>query len=69
MGGVFGARHGALLGLGRRRAHIGKLKMSELQHAYGFGFRFNTYKTVSYRIDLGFGGEGVQAFFKFSKAF
>jgi hypothetical protein len=49
--------------------NIGKLKMSELQNAYGFGFRFNTYKTVLYRIDLGFGGEGVQAFFKFSKAF
>jgi len=48
---------------------INQLKLSEVQNAYGIGFRFNTYKSVLYRIDIGFGGEGVQAFFKFSKAF
>ena len=41
----------------------------ELKNAYGIGFRFNTYKSVLFRVDIGFGGEGVQAFFKFSKAF
>jgi hypothetical protein len=50
-------------------SNIGQLKMSELENAYGVGFRFNSAKSVIYRIDLGFGGEGVQAFFKFSKAF
>ena len=50
-------------------SNIEQLKLSEVQNAYGIGFRFNTYKSVLYRIDIGFGGEGVQAFFKFSKAF
>jgi outer membrane protein assembly factor BamA len=50
-------------------SNVGQLRMSEIDNAYGIGFRFNTYKAVWYRIDLGFGGEGFQAFFKFSKAF
>jgi hypothetical protein len=50
--------------------NIGRLKWSQLENAYGIGFRFNTYKTVLFRVDLGFGGgEGVKYFFKFSKAF
>ena len=48
---------------------VGELKLSEIKNAYGIGFRFNTYKAVLFRIDIGFGGEGVQTFFKFSKAF
>jgi outer membrane protein assembly factor BamA len=50
--------------------NIGQLKWSQLKNAYGIGFRFNTYKSVWFRVDLGFGGgEGIQYFFKFSKAF
>ena len=48
---------------------VGQLKWSELENAYGIGFRFNSYKAVWFRVDVGFGGEGVQLFFKFSKAF
>ncbi len=50
-------------------SNIGQLKLSEVKNAYGVGFRFNTYKSVWFRVDIGFGGEGVQTFFKFSKAF
>ena len=49
--------------------NVGQLKWSELENAYGIGFRFNSYKAVWFRVDIGFGGEGVQTFFKFSKAF
>lgn len=50
--------------------NIGRLKMSNMKNGYGVGFRFNTYKTVLFRVDIGFGGgEGAQYFFKFSKAF
>jgi outer membrane protein assembly factor BamA len=50
--------------------NIGRLKMDNVQNAYGIGFRFNTYKSVLFRVDIGFGGgEGVKYFFKFSKAF
>jgi outer membrane protein assembly factor BamA len=49
--------------------NIDGLKLNDMKHAYGIGFRFNTTRTVLYRVDIGFGGDGVQAFFKFSKAF
>jgi hypothetical protein len=50
--------------------NIGRLKLAQLENAYGIGFRFNTYKSVLFRVDVGFGGgEGTQYFFKFSKAF
>ena len=50
--------------------NIGRLKLDNIKNAYGIGFRFNTYKTVLFRVDIGFGGgEGVKYFFKFSKAF
>ena len=46
------------------------IDFDELKSDYGIGFRFNTYKSVLYRIDIGFGGaDGVRYFFKFSKAF
>jgi hypothetical protein len=49
---------------------IDELSLSNLKNGYGIGFRFNTYKSVWFRIDIGFGGnEGVKPFFKFSKAF
>ena len=48
----------------------GDLDLSDLEHAYGIGLRFNTYKTVFLRIDVGTGaGEGFRYFLKFSKAF
>ena len=46
------------------------LSLSDAEDAYGIGFRFNTYKAVFMRLDIGFGGtEGVKYFFKFSRAF
>jgi len=47
-----------------------KLSASNLKNGYGIGFRFNTYKAVWWRIDIGLGGdEGTHYWFKFSKAF
>jgi len=41
-----------------------------VKNAYGIGFRFNTYKTVFLRFDIGLGGdEGTKYFLKMSKAF
>ena len=46
------------------------LRFSALQHAYGIGFRFNTYKSVFLRADIATGGDdGIRFFLKFSKAF
>ena len=46
------------------------LGFSDLKHAYGIGFRFNTPQAVFLRIDIATGGgEGIRYFFKFSKAF
>jgi hypothetical protein len=48
----------------------GDLDFSGLEHAYGVGLRFNTYKSVFLRVDVATGaGEGFHYFFKFSKAF
>ncbi len=56
--------------LGSVAPEVGDLRLSNLKDGYGIGFRFNTYKSVLYRIDIGFGGaDGVRYFFKFSKAF
>jgi outer membrane protein assembly factor BamA len=56
--------------LGTVAAEVDDISLSNLKDGYGIGFRFNTYKTVLYRIDIGFGGaDGVRYFFKFSKAF
>jgi outer membrane protein assembly factor BamA len=42
----------------------------ELKTAYGVGFRFNTFKSVFLRLDIGTGGgEGTRIFFKFGPAF
>jgi hypothetical protein len=46
------------------------LDFSDLEHAYGIGFRFVAGQAVILRIDLATGGrDGFQTFFKFSKAF
>jgi outer membrane protein assembly factor BamA len=49
---------------------IDDLSLSDAEDGYGIGFRFNTYKAVFMRFDIGFGGnEGVKYYFKFSRAF
>lgn len=46
------------------------LDLTDLEHAYGIGFRFNTYKDVFFRVDMALAGaEAPKFFFKFSKAF
>jgi hypothetical protein len=47
-----------------------QIDFQELKTSYGIGFRFNTYKSVFMRLDIGAGGgEGTQIFFKFGPAF
>jgi hypothetical protein len=45
------------------------LDLRDLNTAYGVGFRFNTYKDVFLRIDVGFGGEGTRYFVAFGPIF
>ena len=46
------------------------LDFEDLKHGYGLGFRFNTYKNVFFRFDIGTGGgEGVHYFVKYSRVF
>ena len=46
-----------------------ELRFSDLQTAYGVGFRFNSEKSVFLRVDLGFSREGQQVFVKFGHVF
>lgn len=47
-----------------------ELDFSDLERAFGIGFRFNTAQAVFFRIDVAAGGgDGLRTFFKFSKAF
>jgi outer membrane protein assembly factor BamA len=49
---------------------VSDLEFADVRGAYGIGLRFNTYKTVFFRLDVAGGGsEGIRTFFKFSKAF
>lgn len=55
---------------GKVTADPGDLDFDNLQRAYGLGFRFNTYKEVFLRVDIGGGaGEGLHYHIKFSKAY
>jgi hypothetical protein len=55
---------------GKVAPRVSDLDLSDLKRAYGIGFRFNTAQAVFLRLDVATGGgEGVQIFFKFSKAF
>ena len=46
------------------------INFTDLETSYGVGFRFNTYKSVFLRLDIGTGGgEGTRIFFKFGPAF
>jgi hypothetical protein len=56
--------------IGTTAPDLDELSFSDAENGYGIGFRFNTYKSVWLRLDVGFGGtEGIHYFFKFSKAF
>jgi hypothetical protein len=54
---------------GKVRPHWENIDLRELRTSYGVGFRFNTFKSVFMRLDIGTGGEGTQIFFKFGPAF
>jgi len=46
-----------------------QLNLRDLEKSYGFGFRFNTAKSVFWRIDTAFGNEGPRVFLKFGHVF
>src|SRR6185503_3426531 len=43
--------------------------LKNLETSYGFGFRFNTAKSVFWRIDIARSREGTRAFIKFENVF
>jgi outer membrane protein assembly factor BamA len=46
------------------------IDFNDAKTSYGLGFRFNTFKSVFLRLDIGAGGrEGTRLFFKFGPAF
>jgi hypothetical protein len=45
------------------------INLKDLESDVGFGFRFNTIKSVFLRVDVGFSHEGTRFFFKFGPAF
>lgn len=45
------------------------IDLRDLHTGYGLGFRFNTYKDVFLRLDVGFGGEGSRFFVTFGPIF
>ena len=54
---------------GEVRANWQDIDLRDLNTSYGLGFRFNTYKHVFLRLDLGFGGEGMRYFVAFGPNF
>ena len=56
--------------MGEAREDWQTIDFNDAKTSYGFGFRFNTFKSVFMRLDIGAGGrEGTQIFFKFGPAF
>jgi hypothetical protein len=56
--------------MGEVRPNWEDIDLKDSKTSYGIGFRFNTYKSVFLRLDIGAGGrEGTQMFFKFGPAF
>ena len=45
------------------------IDLQDLVTSYGVGFRFNNYKDVFLRLDVGFGGEGTRLFIAFGPNF
>ena len=46
-----------------------ELRVRDMKTAAGFGFRFNSAKSVFYRVDVGFSREGTTVFMKFGNVF
>ena len=46
-----------------------EFNFKDLEKSYGFGFRFNTAKSVFLRIDTAFSNEGPRVFLKFGHVF
>jgi hypothetical protein len=56
--------------VGKVASRAEDLDFDDLEHAYGIGLRFNTYKAVFLRLDVSLaGGESPRYFLKFNKAF
>ncbi len=56
--------------LGKVAPRFEDIELTDLDHAYGVGLRFNTYKAVFLRLDVSLaGGESPRYFLKFNKAF
>jgi outer membrane protein assembly factor BamA len=54
---------------GQVAARARDFDLDNFKTAVGFGFRFNTAKSVFLRADIGFSEEGARLFLKFSRAF
>ena len=54
---------------GRVAPRRSDLDLKDLKTSAGFGFRFNTFRSVFLRIDVGFSNEGTRIYFKFGPAF
>jgi outer membrane protein assembly factor BamA len=50
-------------------SNTNQIKLDKLKTSYGFGFRFNTERSVFWRIDIGFSPDGVRPFVKFNHVF
>jgi outer membrane protein assembly factor BamA len=46
-----------------------QIKLDKLKTSYGFGFRFNTERSVFWRIDVGFSPDDTRTFLKFNHVF
>ena len=55
--------------VGKVASRRSDIDLKDLESDVGFGFRFNTIKSVFLRIDIGFSQEGTRVFFKFAPAF
>jgi hypothetical protein len=56
--------------VGKVASRPADLDFSDLEHAYGIGFRFNTFRSVFLRLDIAVAGaEAPRLFIKFSKVF
>jgi hemolysin activation/secretion protein len=54
---------------GQVAARTQDLRLRDMKTSAGFGFRFNTAKSVFYRIDIGFSEDGAQVSMKFGNVF
>ena len=54
---------------GRVAPRRSDIDLKDMKTSAGFGFRFNTFRSVFLRIDVGFSNEGTRIYFKFGPAF